>query len=921
MSVRSSSAPFRHSPLRIIAGLLLPVVVVAGTALSVRLINGNRALAASDVRNQSTTRDVKSQSTAREIQSQSADGLWSFVAKTDSQAAAKIASAYRSYRKLRLNIDAFTVTLAKAPLEATTKSKTAPAIITLPQADGAFMRFAIVESPIMAPELAARYPEIKTYSAQGIDDPAATARFDWTPTGFHAIVLATSGTSLIEPAALGDVGNYRIYSPGDVIGSGECDVSADEQDAAVQRDALLKESVVTANVSSGMTLRTYRLAAAATGEYTQAYGGGTVSGGLSAITTTVNLVDAIYEREVAIRLTLIGNNDSIIYTNGATDPYTHENILSLISQNQTNLDGVIGTANYDVGHVFDGTILGGGFSWQGRGNFGVVCATGGKARGVDIFRSVFPTSIYAYYSAAHELGHQFNATHTFNTNSGACASERASATAYEPYTGSTIMGYRLNCSPSDLMSTDTYFHNASIEQIVNFSNSTSCALQTSTGNNPPFVQASAIYTIPMGTPFTLTATGSDPDGDSLTYCWEQFDLGTASPPDTDDGTRPIFRSFAPVTSPSRTFPRLSDILSGFSTIGETLPVTTRTMNFRVTARDNRSGGGGQSSAATQVDVRSDAGPFTVTQPASGANWPTGSIRTVTWNVANTNGAPVSCANVRILLSTDGGTTFPITVLSSTANDGSEDVTVPGTPTPSARIKVEAIGNIFFNISAGLTITGSATQTLTVASINPNSGVPITVSPTDNAGFGNGSTQFTRTFNRNAFVTLTAPNTTSGNNFLKWLRNGTDYSTNVSTPVSMDADYTMTAVFVPPPQIFVETGTNNAAAVDSVTFVRGPFRLFDPFNFSSDQRTRLILFTSDLGLTQPNPALLTVQASPASGPSVPLTVEAVGPVTGVAGLTGSYVVVRLPDGLPTGDLQLTLTLGGVTSNTTTLSIIQ
>jgi uncharacterized protein (TIGR03437 family) len=169
--------------------------------------------------------------------------------------------------------------------------------------------------------------------------------------------------------------------------------------------------------------------------------------------------------------------------------------------------------------------------------------------------------------------------------------------------------------------------------------------------------------------------------------------------------------------------------------------------------------------------------------------------------------------------------------------------------------------------------------------------------------------------------LTAPNTTSGNNFLKWLRNGTDYSTNVSTPVSMDADYTMTAVFVPPPQIFVETGTNNAAAVDSVTFVRGPFRLFDPFNFSSDQRTRLILFTSDLGLTQPNPALLTVQASPASGPSVPLTVEAVGPVSGVAGLTGSYVVVRLPDGLPTGDLQLTLSLAGVTSNTTTLSIIQ
>jgi hypothetical protein len=478
------------------------------------------------------------------------------------------------------------------------------------------------------------------------------------------------------------------------------------------------------------------------------------------------------------------------------------------------------------------------------------------------------------------------------------------------------MGYRLACgSADDLASTDTYFHNASLEQIVNFSNSTSCAVQTSTGNNPPFVQASAIYTIPMGTPFTLTASGSDPDGDPLTYCWEEFDLGTASPPNTDDGTRPIFRSFAPVSSPSRTFPRLSDILSGVPTKGETLPITTRTMNFRVTARDNRAAGGGVSSAATQVDVRSSAGPFTVTQPASGANWSTGSIRTVTWNVANTNNAPVSCANVRILLSTDGGTTFPVTVLSSTANDGSENVTVPGTPTSSARIKVEAIDNIFFNISSGFAITGSPTQTLTVASINPGSGVTIAVTPTDNAGFGDGATQFTRTFNRNATVTLTAPNTASGNNFLKWLRNGVDFATTGSTNVTMDADYTMTAVFAPPPQIYVETGANNAAAVDSVTFVRGPFRLFDPYNFSGDQRTRLILFTSDLGLTQPNPALLSIQAG-----GFPLTVEAVGPISGVSGLTGSYVIVRLPDGLPTGNLQLTLTLGSATSNTTTLSII-
>jgi len=890
-----------------IAGVLLPAAIAVGAAMSARWMNVNRALAANDIRVQSSFRDT---------QSQSRDEMWTFVLGTDSQAAAQISSAYRSYRKLKLNTDAFAAARVKAPLEAAKKSKIAQAIVSLPEANGRLARFAIVESPIMAPELAVRYPEIKTYSAQGIDDPAATARFDWTPMGFHAIVLGTSGTSLIEPATLGDVEDYLVYSPGDVLGTGECDVQAEDQEAAVKRNALLKKSMVSANVSSGATLRTYRLAVAATGEYTQAYGSGTVAGGLAAVTTTINLVDAIYEHEVAIRLTLVGNNDSIIFTNGATDPYTHEDIPSLLSQNQTTLDSVIGPASYDVGHVFDGSILSGGaFSWQGQGSFAVVCQNGVKARGVDIFRSVNPTSLYAYYSTAHELGHQFNATHTFNTTSGTCGAQRASSSAYEPYNGSTIMGYRLACSPSDLNSTDTYFHNNSIEQIVNFSNSTSCAVQTSTGNNPPFVQASAIYTIPMGTPFTLTASGGDPDGDAVTYCWEEFDLGAASPPNNDDGARPIFRSFAPVGSPSRTFPRLSDILNGVSTMGETLPVTTRTMNFRVTARDNRSGGGGASSAATQMNVSSGAGPFIVTQPASGANWSTGSIRTVTWNTANTENPPVSSANVRISLSTDGGTTFPITLVNSTPNDGSQIVTVPGTPTGTARIKVEAIDNIFFNISPGFAITGSPTQTLIVASTNPNNGVTITVAPTDKAGFGDGLTQFTRTFDRNTVVTLTAPNSTSGNIFLKWLRNGADFATTASSNLTMDADYTMTAMFVAPPQIYVETGTSNAAAVDSVTFVRGPFTLFDPYNFSGDQRTRLILFTSDLGLTQPSPALLSVQAG-----TTTLTVEAVGPISGVQGLTGSYLVVRLPDGLPTGNLSLTLTLGGVTSNATTLSIV-
>ncbi len=264
----------------------------------------------------------------------------------------------------------------------------------------------------------------------------------------------------------------------------------------------------------------------------------------------------------------------------------------------------------------------------------------------------------------------------------------------------------------ELFSNDTYFHSASIEQIVNyttFGNGSFCPSVTSTENNAPSVDAGLDYTIPANTPFALTATASDPEADALTYCWEEYDLGSAGPPDTDDGNRPIFRSFAPVPGPTRTFPQLSDILSGVSTFGESLPTTTRSMNFRITVRDNHSGGGGVNTGAMRVNVSAGSGPFAVTQPASATTWTAGSNQTVTWNVANTTGAPVSCANVRVLLSIDGGNSFPFTLAASTPNSGTAMISVPNTPTSTARVKVEAIGNIFFSISLpGFTIAPNST---------------------------------------------------------------------------------------------------------------------------------------------------------------------------------------------------------------------
>ena len=594
-------------------------------------------------------------------------------------------------------------------------------VVTLPMPNGAFSRFRIEESPIMETALAARYPAIRTFRGQGIDEPSASTRFSITPLGFHAIILRENGTVFIAPISRARPNTYRSYEYQSSPNPSEhliCSISESEQrDSKLDGKQFHLSDSLAAAESNGRTLRTYRLAVAATAEYTQTYGGGTVSGGLAAITTTINAVEAIYERDLAIRLILVANEPNIIFTNPSTDGYTSDDIDAIQTQNQPILDARIGAGNYDIGHVIDGhpfISAPSRYFFQGRGDVGSVCVNGRKAKGASVFRDLPPDFANTIQVVAHEMGHQFGASHTFNgTTTSNCLNNRVPSTAFEPGTGSTIMAYRGTsgahagyfpiCESEDLHSTDLYFHVASIVQIVNNiagGTGSTCAGLIDTGNNPPEIDAGPDYVIPQGTPFALTATGSDLDGDQLTYCWEELDLGTPSPPSTDDGSRPIFRSFAPVPSPTRIFPRLQDILAGTSTFGESLPITNRSMNFRVTVRDNRSGGGAVSSDAMVLNVIGSSGPFSVTQPSSDTNWTAGTAQTISWNVAGTANVPTSCDRVRILLSIDGGTSFSTVLTDSAPNTGSAIVTIPNIATTTARIKVAAVGNIFFNISPG-----------------------------------------------------------------------------------------------------------------------------------------------------------------------------------------------------------------------------
>jgi hypothetical protein len=597
-----------------------------------------------------------------------------------------------AFRSFYLHHSRLRPLLGRAPKESSQAVASSDSVISLPLPDGTLARFRFVESPVMHPALAARFPEIKTYLGRGIDDPAAMVRFDLTPAGFHAQILSPRGAVYIEPYLRGNTNLHAVYARRDLRPSApDFQCRTDGTTTTVSSASSPVRSLV---VSSG-NLRIYRLACAATAEYT-AYFGGTVPAGLAAIVTAINRVTGVYESELGIRLELVAGNDLIVYMNTGTEPYSNGNPTALLTQNQANLDAVIGSTNYDIGHVF--STAGGGLA-----GVGVACVAGLKAMGET---GTYPPVGDAFYIdyVAHEIGHQFGASHSFNSSANACGyGNRYAATAYEPGSGSTIMSYAGICSADNLQAhSGAYFHSASLEQILSFTTagagSTSASV-SATGNSTPAVDAGPNYTIPMGTPFTLTATGSDPDRESLTYCWEERDLGpsiTLSTP--DNGSSPLFRSFNPTISPARTFPQLSDLLNHTTTRGEILPTTGRMMNFRVTARDNQPTGGAMASSDMQVTVTTNAGPFVVTSPAGAVTW--SGAQTIAWNVAGTTNAPVKAASVTILLSTNGGLSFPIVLASNVPNNGASTVLLPLVTASAARVKVQAIGNIFFAISPG-----------------------------------------------------------------------------------------------------------------------------------------------------------------------------------------------------------------------------
>jgi chitodextrinase len=505
--------------------------------------------------------------------------------------------------------------------------------------------------------------------------------------------------------------SYSVYTSSDKIASlskFECKVIA-----TAHKD-LDKSLAARPNADDGK-LRNFRLALSVTGEYTS-YFGGTKALALAAINNSMTRVNGVFEKDFGVHMNLISNNDLVIYTSASSDPYSAASTGSNGAWNQelqTTLTNVIGSANYDIGHLF-GASGGGG----NAGCIGCVCknpttsAPLGKGSGFTSPGDGIPSGDnFDIDYVAHEMEHQFGGNHTFTH------SNEGTGVQMEPGSGSTIMGYagitNLDVQPHS----DPYFHAISIQQVTNYIKTTTCQTTTVTGNAIPTANAGLDYTIPKSTPFMLTGVGTDANGDVLTYNWEQMNSqSTAAAPSATKTTGVNYRSYNPTTSPIRYFPKMSSILTGATTTAgseitvEALSSVARTLNFRLTVRDNRAGGPANNSDDTIITVNGTAGPFTVSSPNTAVSYVGNSTQTVTWNVAGTTANGVNCANVDILLSTNAGSTWT-TLLAATPNDGTQAVTIPNTPGTQNRIMVKGTNHIFFDVSnANFTITAAASDT-------------------------------------------------------------------------------------------------------------------------------------------------------------------------------------------------------------------
>ena len=579
-----------------------------------------------------------------------------------------------------------------------------PVVISLPTMDGKIERFNVYSFPVVVKELADKY-ELGSYVGASIDNPNKFLRFSLAPNDFQSMIIDGDKSEFIEPVST-DKTVYTIHPKTRKNGSGFF-CSTDESPASKKEiDDLLKNGQSFSNQttnfskSSDKKYRTMRLAMSVTGEYTQ-YFGGTVAGALTAINATLTRVNGVFEKDFALHLNL-QNYPGVIYTSASTDPYSNASTGAAGAWNQqlqTTLTNNVGTANYDIGHLF-GASGGGG----NAGCIGCVCVSPttavplGKGSGFTSPADGIPQGDnFDIDYVAHEMGHQLGGNHTFSM------SLEGTGVNMEPGSGSTIMGYAgITGSTTDVQAhSDPYFHKASIGQVQTNLIAKTCDVETVITNNPPVIAALPTYNIPKGTAFVLTASATDPENDPITYSWEEVDDATVTIDKNNLGNTTSgasFRSVSPSPNPTRYFPSFTSVMNGVlnnaNNTWEAVSTKARTTNFAVTVRDNNANiAQQQSDFKVQTIVVGDNGPFRLANQYADVNTPT----PIQWIVANTTTAPYNVANVKIDYTTNNGTSW--TVLSaSTPNDGTENFTFPTSLNgQTIKVRISSIGNVFYAV--------------------------------------------------------------------------------------------------------------------------------------------------------------------------------------------------------------------------------
>lgn len=598
------------------------------------------------------------------------------------------------YQTFHVEPGTFDRLLANAPKEIPGISHLRGVQIVLPRPDGKAERFMVWENSLMGPQVQRQVPWFRTFSGQGIDDPHAILRMEYGNGRLTAMVLGDRGNYYIEPLHRTPNGTVFTYWDTSSIQRPDwiCNVTCDHKHVPFW----VPPAATPTTRASGTALYTFRLAVNGTVEYTAARGG--IATAPAAVATSVNRVDGIYRRDLAIGFNLVWVRTWEVEPDG----FTNSSNSTMLGENATVLNNLAtgpGVNAYDLGHVFSTT--GGGVAF--------LASVGGPNKAGAASGLSTPVGDAFDMIVAHEIGHQFDGYHAFNATGGGCASNRMWQGAFEPGAGASIMSYAGRC-PGEITESDLrpYFNAGTISRMLAFRNTFTnvAGIVTPFTNSLPVITVGPNRTIPRGTPFRLEMSAVDADNDPMTYSWEQIDLPASSSSihagpittTTTNTSRPLFRSFLPSSTGNiRFFPSQSLVLSNnYTNAFEFLPNVNRTMRFRATVRDNRTPVGGVNERDVVLTVSGD--PFVVTSPTTAVTWNSNQRQTVTWTVGGGSVAP----NVRILLSTNGGNSYftgtATVLLASTPNDGSQEVVLPAVATTQARIFVEAVDNYFFEKS-------------------------------------------------------------------------------------------------------------------------------------------------------------------------------------------------------------------------------